>query len=275
MPELPEVETIRRVLEPQIIKQTILRVEARHPQVIAGIPPETFCAGVRKRRITGTGRRGKFLTLLLDNGGRIVLHLRMTGCLLVEPAGCEPEKYTHLIFHLENGTELRFSDMRRFGRFWLIRAGEEDTVSGIHKLGYEPFDARLTPDYLQKMLGGRKKTVKQCLLDQSIIAGIGNIYSDEILFRAHIHPARKACSLTDAELACLAALIPQTLSYYIEKNAISPEDYLASKGQDYRNTPYLSVYGHSGEPCPACGAVLKRVVIGGRSSVCCPQCQKE
>ena len=166
------------------------------------------------------------------------------------------------------------SDTRRFGRFWLLRQGETDTYTGIEKLGAEPFDLGFSGEYLSTRLGKRKKAIKECLLDQSVVAGIGNIYSDEILFAAHIRPARPANTLTKEEWTRLARMIPERLAYFIEKNAITPEEYLETKGQDYRNTPFLQVYGHGGELCPVCGETLCRTVIGGRSSVYCPACQK-
>lgn len=199
----------------------------------------------------------------------------MTGCLLVTPPDYPMEKHTHIIMQLNSKTELRFSDTRRFGRFWLIQSGEEDTYSGIGKLGLEPFDENLTAEYLQSKFGKRKKAIKECLLDQSVVAGIGNIYSDEILFRAEICPDRSAGSLTAEEWQRLAAEIPACLSYFTLKNHITPEDYLQTKGQDYRNTPFLQVYGHNDEPCPRCGEALIRTVIGGRSSVYCPHCQSK
>ena len=170
--------------------------------------------------------------------------------------------------------ELRFSDTRRFGRFWLIQFGEEDTYSGIGKLGLEPLSAECNAEYLQGKFAKRKKTIKECFLDQSVVAGIGNIYSDEILFQARINPARPANSLTAEEWQRLAAEIPGCLSYFIDKNHITPKDYLQTKGQDYRNTPFLQVYGHKGEPCPRCGDTLYRSVIGGRSSIYCQNCQR-
>ena len=150
---------------------------------------------------------------------------------------------------------------------------EEDERSGAGKLGPGPFDPALTAGYLQSRFGARKKAVKECLMEQEAVAGIGNIYSDEIVFAARIHPARAADTLSAEEWGRLAAAIPGRLAYFIEKDAISAEDYLATKGQEYRNTPYLQVYGHEGDPCPACGATLRRMVIGGRSSVFCPRCQ--
>lgn len=273
MPELPEIETIKNVIEPQIKGLTIEKVTVNRPEVIAQPGSAEFCKAVTEQTISSMARRGKFLIIHLTNKSRIILHLRMTGCLLVTPPEYPMEKHTHIIMQLSNGMELRFSDTRRFGRFWLIRNDEKDTYSGIEKLRLEPLSAECNAEYLQSRFGKRKKTIKECLLDQSVVAGIGNIYSDEILFRARISPVRPANSLAAEEWLCLAAEIPECLSYFIEKNRITPEDYLQTKGQDYRNTPFLQVYGHNGEPCPNCGNTLCRTVIGGRSSVYCPNCQ--
>ena len=274
MPELPEMEAIRRVIEPQIQNHLIEHVSVRRPEVIAHPGAEIFCSRVAGQRFAGMERRGKFLIFRLESGDRLLLHLRMTGCLLVT-LGEEPEEaHTHVVFQLGGGGELRFSDTRRFGRFWLLVREEEDSYSGIGRLGLEPFDPACSAEYLSDRLGGRRKAIKECLLDQSVIAGIGNIYSDEILFAAGIHPARRAETLTPEEWGRLAAAIPERLTFFTEKNAATPEEYLASKGRDYRNTPYLQVYGHGGELCPVCGTALRRTVIGGRSSVYCPECQK-
>ena len=274
MPELPEVETIKNVIEPQIKGLAITKVEVRRPEVIAHPEADEFVRRLSGQTIDHMARRGKFLTIVSDCGDRVILHLRMTGCLLVTPADLPEEKHTHIVFGLSDGRELRFSDTRRFGRFWLLGREEADTYSGIGKLGPEPFAKELTAGYLKDRLGRRKKAVKECLLDQSMIAGIGNIYSDEILFAAGIHPARPADSLKDQEWERLSGMIPERLLFYIETNQITPEDYLKTKGQDYRNTPYLKVYGHAGEPCPVCGNPLCRTVVGGRGSVYCSVCQK-
>lgn len=206
MPELPEVETIKRVLEPQIKGLKIMNITVEKPEVISRPTADEFCNLLIGQQISSVSRRGKFLIIHTDGRDNIILHLRMTGCLLVTPTDYPQEKHTHVIFHLDNGTELRFSDTRRFGRFWLIRKDEADTYSGIDKLGLEPFDDSLTGAYLQSRLGKRKKTVKERLLDQSIVAGIGNIYSDEILFAAGIYPARPANSLNEKEWKRLAHL---------------------------------------------------------------------
>ena len=275
MPELPEVEAIKRVIEPQIQGLSIKNIDIRRQEIIAHPTADEFVQRLTGQMVDGMERRGKFLLIRLESGDRVILHLRMTGCLLFTPSGHPEEKHTHLVFQMENGCELRFSDTRRFGRFWLMKEDEEDTYSGIGKLGKEPFDHAFTAEYLRARLERRKKAIKECLLDQSIIAGIGNIYSDEILFRAKIYPARPANSLTGEEWERLAWIIPECLSFFIEKNEITPEEYLKTKGQDYRNTPFLQVYGHAGEPCPVCGEPLIRTVIGGRSSTWCPNCQKE
>lgn len=274
MPELPEVETIRRVIEPQIQGLVITRVTVARPEVVAYPDADEFCRRLTGAVIDGMVRRGKFLTILTDRE-RIILHLRMTGCLLLAPAELLQEKHTHVIFGLSDGRELRFSDMRRFGRFWLLGKNEDDTYSGIGKLGVEPFDEALTAQYLSARFGKCKKAIKTCLLDQGVVAGIGNIYSDEILFTAGIYPARPANTLKPGEWERLATVIPERISYYIETNSITAEEYLKTGGKEYRNTPFLQVYGHEGDPCPACGNILCREVIGGRGSVFCPVCQKE
>lgn len=279
MPELPEVETIKRVVGPQIKGLVIEKAVVRRPEVVAYPSADEFCRLLTGQTISGMERRGKFLMIRLNSNDRVILHLRMTGCLLAVPADYPEEKHTHIVFTLGNSmedehpTELRFSDTRRFGRFWLLKKDETDTYSGIHKLGVEPFDGRLTAEYLNAHLGKRKKAVKECLLDQNIMAGIGNIYSDEILFAAGIYPARPADSLEPKEWERLAAVIPERISYFIEADRMTPEEYLETKGQDYRNMLFLQVYGKAGKSCPKCGETLCRIVTGGRSSVYCPVCQ--
>lgn len=274
MPELPEVEAVRRALEPQLLGLAIEDVEVRRPEVVAHPGAETFRERLVGQTFAGMARRGKFLLLQLESGGRVIVHLRMTGCLLLTPAELAEEKHTHLVFRLRGGRELRFSDARRFGRLWLVENGERDTYSGVEALGREPLAPDFTPDYLSARLGGRKKAVKECLMDQSVIAGIGNIYADEILFAAGLHPARPACGLGPGDWERLAQVIPERLSFFIEKDQMTPEEYLETKGRDYRNAPFLQVYGHEGQPCPACGERLRRTTIGGRGSTFCPRCQE-
>ena len=273
MPELPEVETIRRVLEPQIRGRAIEQITIRRPEIIARPDADEFRRCLTGQIFDSMIRRGKFLVIRLKSSDKIILHLRMTGCLLAAPTDYPEEMHTHILFRLDDSNELRFSDTRRFGRFWLIRKGETDTYSGMEKLGREPFAPDFTAEYLAAGLGKRRKTIKECLLEQGVIAGIGNIYSDEILFASGIYPARPANSLTREEWNRLAVSIPERLAFFVEKNGITPEEYLETKGKDYRNTPFLQVYGRAGESCPLCGTTLRRMVIGGRSSTFCPHCQ--
>lgn len=160
MPELPEVETIRRILEPQIKGSVITSVTVERPEVVAHPTADDFCKLLVGQTISSITCRGKFLSLEFENGDHAVLHLRMTGCLLVTPSDYPMEKHTHIIMQLNNGTEMRFSDARRFGRFWLMRNSEEDTYSGMAKLGLEPFDEKLTAEYLQSKFRKRKKAIK-------------------------------------------------------------------------------------------------------------------
>lgn len=294
MPELPEVETVRRVLGPHLLGRRIQAVHIYNAQVIAAPAPDVFAAAVTGRVISSFERRGKFLQLYFagderlaaqrsgateetappqESGAHLTLHLRMTGCLSIEPQKAPREKHTHLAFALSDGSELRFEDTRRFGRFWLFEEGEADT-SGIVALGPEPFDGALSEDYLKDCGGRKKKSLKELLLDQHTVAGIGNIYADEIAFAAHLLPDRPSNTLSKEEWARLARAIPERLAYFTEKNTISFEEYSKTRGKDYRNTPYLQVYGRAGMPCPACGSPLERTVIAGRSSVYCPHCQK-
>ena len=271
MPELPEVETVRRVLGPQMTGRTMISASIRTPGVIAHPEPEAFIAGIEGKKVNNTRRRGKFLIIGLEDESLLIIHLRMTGCLLIAPEGYPEEAHTHVTIGLDDGKELRFSDTRRFGRLWLIDSGQ-DACTGMERLGPEPFD-NIDASYLQGRLGRSRRKIKQCLMDQSAIAGIGNIYSDEILFSSSIDPRREACTLSADEWRRLAKAIPERLSFFIEKNMITPEEYLETKGRDYRNTPFLQVYGHEGEPCPICGSRLEHTVIAGRGSTFCPICQ--
>lgn len=274
MPELPEVEMVRTVLEPQLVGETIADVRVLREEIVSGISAEEFCRELAGETVAAMTRRGKFLTICFRSGKRAVLHFRMTGILLLTPPLFDPLPHTHLILCMASGKELQFSDQRRFGRWWLVGADAEDTVSGIGRLGPEPFDAAVTPEYLAAAFHGRTKTVKECLMDQALIAGIGNIYSDEILHRAGVRPDRRAGTLSAAEIARVASLIAPTIRFFVEKNAISPSDYLKGQGKDYRNSPYLDVYGRGGKPCRTCGGTLTKKTVGGRGSVFCATCQK-
>lgn len=274
MPELPEVETIKRIIEPQIVGSVIQKVEILNEQVIAHPAAENFAESLLNQKFSCMSRRGKFLIFHLENGGRVFLHLRMTGQLLATPSDYPTEKHTHLVLHLDNETQLRYIDVRRFGRFWYIGKEESESITGIDKLGLEPFDEQLTAGYLKSRLSRKKKSIKEMLHDQSIVAGIGNIYSDEILYICGIYPKTKCTELTDEDWEKLSQAIPQELSLAIKENEMSAEEYLAGKGKEYRNTPFLKAYGLAGMQCSVCGSSFKKITVGGRSSCYCPKCQK-
>ncbi len=273
MPELPEIETITRVLSPELEGKEIVDAAVMTSSVIAHPSPELFIKSLIGERFATAERRGKFLILNLSSC-RLIIHLRMTGSLVVVPSAFPVRKHTHLVLKLSDGNELRFRDVRRFGRLWLMQNGENDSWSGISRLGPEPFGDEFSPSYLSLRCSKSNRAIKEVLMNQSIVAGIGNIYSDEILFSSCINPLRKASSLNMEEWERLVATIKERLLFFIEKNGISLEDYQKSEGLEYRNTPYLQVYGKADEPCPVCGTKLSRCVIGGRSSVFCPHCQK-
>ena len=275
MPEMPEVETIKRIIEPQIQGQTILSVMVENPQIIAYPDEATFIENLTGQVVRNMSRRGKFLTVHFENGDAIVVHLRMTGQFLVTPPDYEEEKHTHLVMNLSDENQVRYIDVRRFGRFWYLKNGETDTVTGQDKLGVEPLDDALTAEYLNAKLGKRKKAIKEMLHDQSIVAGIGNIYSDEILSAASIYPEEKCADLTDGDWEILAKEIKEIIGWGINTNEMTPEEYLAGKGKEYSNIPNLRVYGREGLPCRKCGSTIERIVIGGRSSCYCPICQRE
>jgi len=275
MPELPEVETVRRILEPQLAGRRVETVEIRNPQIIAYPDAEQFAELLHDQTISAMSRRGKFLTIHFSGGDRLCLHLRMTGQLLVVTADVPVEKHTHLLLSLSDGSQLRYIDVRRFGRFWYFRRGEADNITGQSKLGPEPSDPAVTAAYLQEKLGGRKKAVKEALLDQTVVAGIGNIYADEILFTAGIYPGTKCAALADHDWERLAEKIPEIISWGIGANQMTPEEYLAGKGQDYRNISGLRAYGRAGQACTICGCTMEKVTVGGRTSCFCPNCQRK
>lgn len=275
MPELPEVETVRRIIEPQIIEQSVLAVTICNPHILSYPDADSFEKLLVGQTVQSVSRRGKYLTVHFSAGDRMVIHLRMTGQLLVTPTDYPMEKHTHLIADLSGGKQIRYTDVRRFGRFWYLRADEPDNVTGQHKLGLKPLDDALTAEYLEARLGNRKKAIKEMLHDQSVVAGIGNIYSDEILFAAGLYPSEKCVDLTTDDWRRLAEKIREVILWGIRANETTPEEYLAGKGKEYRNMPDLSVYGREGQLCNHCGTVITRTVIGGRSSCYCPVCQRK
>jgi formamidopyrimidine-DNA glycosylase len=272
MPELPEVETIRRTLEAKLTDRTIREVIVNHPGMLEGRPVADFTREIIGKIIKRVERRGKYLLLWLNGDLVLALHLRMTGQLTVEASEQTVADATYLIIKLDNQTELRFRDQRKFGKAFVFAAGAVPPALG--KLGPEPLAAEFTVAVLTKRLAGHKLAVKKALLNQELLAGLGNIYADEALFVAGIHPARLTDSLTKSELEQLYQAIRQVLSEGIKYRGTSIRDYLDGEGKPGSYQEHLRVYGRKGQPCPVCGAPIAKMNLGGRGTHFCPLCQK-
>ena len=275
MPELPEVETVVRTLRPQLEGQTFARIEVRHEDVV-NHPKDiaAFTARLAGRSVVELYRRGKYICMVLSDGQLLAAHLRMTGRLLCTAPEQELLPHTHLIIDLSGGRQLRYADVRRFGGFWLLEKDEEDTVTGLSKLGIEPLSEDFTAGYLIERLGRRSCPVKNGILDQGVIAGLGNIYADETLFAAKVRPDRQCRSLTEAEWQAVAAAIPPILNSAIEHRGTTFSDFLDGEGREGENVSYLKAYGHYGRPCERCGATMEKIRVGGRGTCFCPSCQR-
>jgi len=277
MPELPEAETIRRQLLPEIVGRRIESawvgkrdILGRHRQ-----SPARFKALTMGRRITGIGRRGKALLLALDDADTLVVRLGMSGRLLVANPEEPRAAHTHVILRLDDGRELRYVDPRRFGEVYVATGTDPSAIPGLDKLGPEPFDRGLC-EHMRAYLPRRSAAIKQVLMDQEFIAGLGNIYADEALFRARLHPAQPANTLNDDEIARLCRAIPQVLRHAIRCCGTSSADgaYVDARGAPGSFQKCLNVYQRQGQPCRRCGGVIKRVVMHGRSAHFCPACQR-
>ena len=273
MPELPEVETVCRGLRAQILGRRIESVDVRNAAVIhQDLAPEEFAARLRGRSICGVERRGKYILIVLDQGW-LVCHLRMTGKLLVRAQEAAPELHTHVVFALDGGLALHYNDVRRFGGFtW--SDSDPRALAPLSALGPEPLEEDFDAAYLYASARGRKRPVKSHILDQGVVAGIGNIYADEILFRAGVRPKKSAARLTKAECAAIVRATKEILAEAICAGGSTIRDYVDSSMRAGSFQLAHQVYGRAGKPCFSCGSILKSVTVGGRSSVYCPHCQK-
>jgi len=275
MPELPEVETIRRQLQKEIVGARVSRVEVRfgkrlHPSA-AG-----FRKAVEGAVILNVRRRAKMLLVGLDNAQTIVAHLKMTGRFLLQKGSAVPTKHVHVIFDLADGRRLFFEDVRKFGYLKALPTAEVEAgiVSG-GEYGPEPLERSFTAQQLGSCLFKRPtRAIKPLLMDQSCIAGIGNIYADEALWRAKVRPERRVNTLTREELRRLHKGIKDSLETSLKYRGTSADDYLDLYGQQGENQLKLKAYGREGERCPRCGGRIRRVRLGGRSAHYCPKCQK-
>jgi formamidopyrimidine-DNA glycosylase len=273
VPELPEVETVKNTLVVKVKGRRITGVEVYLPRLIKFPAPTEFMTRVVNKEILDITRRGKYLLFHLADNYYLVIHLRMTGRLLYLPATTRLEKHTHIVFQLDNQYQLRFHDQRTFGTLYLVQPEEFGRIKGLVKLGPEPLAGQFTPQYLQKTLAGRRTSIKSALLNQEIVAGLGNIYVDEALFNACLHPARQASSLTAAEIERLHRGIREVLQAGIKYRGTTIRNYVDGEGQAGDFQAKLAVYGQQGEPCKKCGTPLEKLRISGRSSVYCPRCQ--
>jgi formamidopyrimidine-DNA glycosylase len=271
MPELPEVETVKNELTPAVTGRQITGVTVLWNRMVRIPSAEQFRTGLKGRKIEGLRRRGKFLIFNLNNGRDLILHLGMTGSLLVKPAAEKPDKFARAIFELDNRTVIQFRDARKFGKMWLV----DDAAAVVKKLGPEPLERDFTVDKLARILGNRKAPIKSLLLNQALIAGLGNMYADEALFRAGIHPLKSGESLTSKQLKRLHLAIKQVLQRGIRNNGASVQSYFRPDGS--KGTAHLEfqVAHRKGEPCPKCGRPIVRIVVGGRGTFFCPHDQPE
>jgi formamidopyrimidine-DNA glycosylase len=271
MPELPEVETIRRDLAPHVQGRRVASIEMLWERSIAVPPAPEFVCRLAGRTITGVDRRGKFLLLQLDNNETLAVHLRMTGRLLYRPAGAAPDPHLRVRIVFEGGDELRFTDQRKFGRLYLLDPSGLDTL--FARLGPEPLDAEAGREQFLALLRQRRGALKPLLLNQATIAGLGNIYVNESLFRAGLHPLRRAETLTEEERARLYNAVRETLQAAIAHGGTSIATFLSALGSSGRNQDYLLVHQRAGQPCPRCGTPIARIVVAGRGTFFCPRCQ--
>ncbi len=268
MPELPEVETIKNELLPHVVGQCITGVTLFWDRIVRQPSVEEFCSRLMGQRVVGLSRRGKYLIFNLTSSKALIMHLKMTGSLLL--ASAEPEKFVRAIIHLDNETGLYFRDPRKLGRMWLA----EEASSIMGKLGPEPLEADFTPEILAQRLHGRSAPIKAVLCDQSFVAGIGNMYADEALFATKIHPLRSGKSLSRDEVEHLHSAIQRVLWAAIGNKGASVDTYFRPGGElGTAHFQFQVAHRLSGKLCPVCGTPIERIPIRHRGSYFCPKCQ--
>ncbi len=280
MPELPEVETVRRGLEPVLVGHVVAHADVRRPDLRWPFP-DRLAERLEGARVETLGRRSKYLLAGLDRGETLIVHLGMSGRILVSGAQVgafhhphpAPEKHDHLVLDLDGGARVTLNDARRFGAVDLWPSATLETHRLLAGLGPEPLGNSFDAGYLTARLAGRIAPVKAVLLDQRVVAGLGNIYVCEALWRARVSPLRPAGDVTEAEAEAIAAAVRAVLLDAIEAGGSSLRDYRRADGELGYFQHSFAVYGREGEPCPRCGTPVARVVQAGRSSFFCPRCQ--
>lgn len=273
MPELPEVETVRRSLLPHVLNRQIVGLRlGDFPGVLGDDAADAVAARITGRRIVAIDRRGKYLLFRLDDDSTLMVHLRMTGQLSVVPRDTPRLRFEHLAIELDNGHDLRFADQRKFGRVLHLLPADVERLD--RRLGPEPLSEDFTPEVLAASLARRPGKLKSVLLDQRLIAGLGNIYVDEALFLARLHPERSARSLTQDEVERLHRAIRDVLHGSLERRGTTFSSFQDANGEAGGYGASLTVYGRGGKGhCPRCGHGLARLVVGGRGTHFCPNCQ--
>jgi len=273
VPELPEVETIRARLEPALKGRTFERVFINDARLTRPEPPKAVAAELEGERIRAVGRRGKYLIFEFESGRHLLIHLRMTGNVQ-HPAPGADDPYRRAVVRLDDGSNIAYRDVRRFGTWELLEPGEVGDFFAAHRLGGEPLDRRFTTRALAAALANRRAPVKAALLDQRAAAGVGNIYADEALWRARIHPLRPAGSLVPEEIAALRKAVREALRVGIARQGATLRDYRGPDGARGRMQDRFRVYGRAGEPCFRCGTPIEKIRAGGRGTWYCPTCQR-
>ena len=267
MPELPEVETIREELSPWVVGQSFTKVTILDAKVVCGCSLKEVRRGLIGQKIKSLQRRGKYLIFNLSNGRSLIIHLRMTGSLLLSSS--EVGRYARTVFQFCNRQRLVFRDRRRLGKMWLV----DDANTVVCKLGPEPLDESFTLDILAQRLSRHHISIKAALLDQCIVAGIGNMYADEALFAARIHPLRKADDLSPEEMRTLHNCICKVLREAIGNKGASVDTYIRPEGELGTAHFDFKVAHKGGEPCPICSSTVERIPVQNRGTYFCPRCQ--
>lgn len=270
MPELPEVETVRRSLERLIVGQTIMTVEVRESRLRRPLAPD-FATALTGRTLQQIMRRGKYLYFLLDDGRVWLVHLGMTGQLMAETSTASLLPHDHVLIALSNGQRLRYNDPRRFG---LMAVGSESEITALTKLGVEPLSSAFTSRYLWTKTRATQRTIKDLLMDQRVVAGIGNIYASELLFRAEVRPHRVVATLNQHATAQVVKATKAVLREAIRHRGSSISDYLDGEGKPGSFQARFRVYDREGKPCRVCATPIRRETHGGRSAFFCPTCQQ-
>lgn len=274
MPELPEVETVRRYLDTKLPGDRITAVTVDLPRLIKNRTEDAFRRTLTDRVFRAADRKGKYLILRLDGPESLMVHLRMTGRLVFQEDESLPDPpYTRIRFSLERG-KLTYGDVRTLGDLWIIPSEGKTGISRYDTLGPDAIGDAFTPDYLYRKLKGTSRAVKVVILDQTVVAGVGNIYADEALFLAGIRPSRHADRVTKAESAKLCEAIRSVMLGSIEAGGTTFRDFLDGAGHEGGNVENLRVYGRDGEPCTVCGTEIQLTKIAGRGTRYCPKCQK-